>query len=239
MFILYTSISSFCTLPLVLLNSISGWKKPSLLSALCQPDKDKLTGCQFPFDPKVSLGKRKIFSAWNQAGVLPTRLPLYCFLQHTALTGSFFPTGFLKALFDLTLRKISCQTHMYHIHMNINISSFRLPQYYIRGSTSFLFSHYTTTFWKGKHHSFLLSISVGRLLKKKKTCGRTYNDGIATVCVNKVYVWKWRNLQLRIIYKLPALRKYPPPHTHTHANSLSYLSLHLESLWYRWSNNKH
>lgn len=58
----YTSISSFCTLPLVLLNSISGWEKPSLFSALCQPDKEKATGFQVPFDPPVSLGKRKIFS---------------------------------------------------------------------------------------------------------------------------------------------------------------------------------
>lgn len=51
------------TVPLVLLNSISGWKKQSLLSALCQPDKEKLTGCQFPFGPKESLGKSKVFSA--------------------------------------------------------------------------------------------------------------------------------------------------------------------------------
>lgn len=168
-FIPYTSISSFYTLPLVLLNSISGWKKASLLSALCQPDKEKLTGCQFPFDPKVRLRKRKIFSACLEPswGVPHSAASLLYPLAHIPLRGSFFPTGFLKALFDLTLHKISCQTYMHHIHMNISISSFRLSQYYIRGWTSFLFSHYTTGFWIGKHHSFSLSVWVGSLLKKK------------------------------------------------------------------------
>jgi len=113
-FIPYTS--SFCTLPLVLLNSISGWKKPSLLSALCQSDKEKLTGCQFPFKPKVSLGKRKIFSACLEPswGVPHSAAPLLFPLAHISTTGSFIPTSFLKALFDLTLHKISHQTHTNH-----------------------------------------------------------------------------------------------------------------------------
>lgn len=133
----YTLISSFCALPLVLSNSISGWKKPSRASALCQHDKEKSTACQFHFDPKISLGKTKIFSACLDPswGIPHSAASLLFPLAHVSLTGSFFPTGFLKAFLDLTLHKIRCQMHMHDTHMNINISSFRLFQYYIRGPT--------------------------------------------------------------------------------------------------------
>lgn len=99
----YTSISSFCTVPLVLLNAISGWEKPPLFSALCQPDKEKATGFQFPFDLTVSLGKRKIFSpclgpSWG----IPHSAASLLFPQaYIFLTGSSFPTGFLKSSFWL------------------------------------------------------------------------------------------------------------------------------------------
>lgn len=108
LFIADTFISSFCIFPLVLLDFISGWKKPSLLSAHCQPDKTKPTGCHFPFHPKVSPGKRKKLPAWNQAGVFFTlAAPLPFPLPHISSTGSFFPTGFLKSLFDFTQNQLS------------------------------------------------------------------------------------------------------------------------------------
>lgn len=106
---LILSFPAFATLPPVLLNSIPGWKKPSLLSALCQPDKEKPRGCQFPLDPKVSLGKRKIFSACLEPswGIPHPAASLLFPLAHISLTGSFFPTGFLKAVLDLTQNQLS------------------------------------------------------------------------------------------------------------------------------------
>lgn len=127
LFIADTFISSFFIFPLVLLDFISGWKKPPLLSALCQPDKAKPTGCHFPFHPKVSPGKRKELSpclepSWGipHSGCLSTISSSSHILNRFnsplwVLTGSF-----------LTSHKISCQTQMHHIHVNICISSFRL-----------------------------------------------------------------------------------------------------------------
>lgn len=109
LFIADTFISSFCIFPLVLLDFISGWKKPSLLSAHCQPDKTKPTGCHFPFHPKVSPRKRKkllpcLEPSW---GIPLSGCPSTISSTSHIPTGSFFPTGFLKSLFDFSQNQLS------------------------------------------------------------------------------------------------------------------------------------
>lgn len=163
-FLPYTFTSSFVTDPLVLVNSISDWKKPSLLSAPCQPDKEKLTGCQFPFGPKESPGKSKRFSAclkpsWGYS-------PLSCFLQHTHLWALFFPTGLLKAFFNSALCKISCQTYIYARPIQTSIL---LPSDYL-GTILEAQLHFCppTVFGIGRHHGCLWSAWVGNFQRERK-----------------------------------------------------------------------
>lgn len=151
LFIADTFIPSFCTFPLVLLDLISGWKKPPLLSALCQPDKAKPTGCHFPSILKQTLGKgRSSHPAWNQAEVFLTLAASPSFPPaHISSTSSFFPTGFLQALFYFTQNQLS-NTNVSHpcehphsflqtiLEAQLNFCSPALPVlFWIRGITAF------------------------------------------------------------------------------------------------------
>lgn len=158
LFIADTFISSFCIFPLVLLDFISGWKKPPLLSALCQPDKAKPTGCHFAFHPRVSPGKRKKLS--------PCLEPSWG-IPHSGSSSShilnrlIFPHWFLTCSFWMS-HKVSCQTQKHHIHVNICISSFRLSQML---NSIFVLLHYQCFLEKGASQLFVKCTS--RNLVKK------------------------------------------------------------------------